>query len=53
MGTDDDPVSRDPDQIDALLSDFGDRSGPNPALEPEVEPLDEDQDEDEPQEDSP
>jgi hypothetical protein len=37
--------SPDPNDIDldAPLEDFADRSGPDPAREPEVEPLDDDE----------
>jgi hypothetical protein len=34
--------------LDAPLEDFADRSGPDPAREPEVEPLDGDEPADEP-----
>ena len=30
-------ASRDPENLDALIDDFGDRSGPDPAREPDVE----------------
>ena len=34
---------RDPEEIGELVDEFGDRSGPDPAREPEVEPLGEDE----------
>jgi hypothetical protein len=40
---DGDPRDRDPDEIGELVDEFGDRSGPDPAREPEVEPLAEDE----------
>jgi hypothetical protein len=32
-----DAESREPDEIDELVDEFGDRSGPDPAREPELE----------------
>jgi hypothetical protein len=45
MDSEREPQPPDPDEIDldALLEDFADRSGPDPAREPAVEPLDEDE----------
>jgi hypothetical protein len=34
-----DSESREPDELDELIDEFGDRSGPDPAREPESEPL--------------
>jgi hypothetical protein len=33
-----DDASREPDELDSLIDEFGDRSGPDPAREPGVEP---------------
>ena len=38
-----DDDSREPDEIDSMLDEFGDRGGPDPAREPELELGDEQQ----------
>jgi len=43
MAAERDSDSRDPEEIGELVDEFGDRSGPDPAREPEVEPLAEDE----------
>jgi hypothetical protein len=32
-----DDASREPDELDSLIDEFGDRAGPDPAREPDVE----------------
>jgi hypothetical protein len=32
-----DGASREPDELDEIVDEFGDRSGPDPAREPELE----------------
>jgi hypothetical protein len=43
-----DAADREPDELDSLIDEFGDRSGPDPALEPDVEVVDDEDAGDEP-----